>query len=140
MAALGVGLAGNALAAPAAPPSAPEPALPALPALPAANPLAKLPSLASEQPLPKLFVFQGPTINTAGPSAEPVRTQAAAPAALATASPQTGSTRVAPAATPDRVGALSALDSTGLFDDLLTHPAVDQRGLRTSSLGLGGLG
>src|SRR5689334_24964650 len=101
MAALGVGLAGNALAAPADTPQAPEPALPVLPALPAlptANLLAKLPGVTSGQPLPKLFVFQVPKINTAGPSGARVQTQPVASAQVAptTAGPQNQSNQVAP--------------------------------------------
>jgi len=156
MAALGVGLAGNALAAPADLPPAPtpEPGLPALPALPSGNALAALPDVAHGAPLPVLFVFQGPKINTAGPSgtalpgvadrtttAAPIRTQRTVPAqAAATVGPQDAATQVAPAASTDRVGALSALDSAGMFDDLLAKPALDQRGLGTSSLGLDRLG
>jgi hypothetical protein len=157
MAALGVGLAGNALAAPAdsEPASTPESAQPALPALPVGNPLASLPSGAHAPALPMLFVFQAPTINTAGPSgsalpavadrmpaAAPVRTQPAAraQAAPATARPQTGSAQVTPAASPGRAGALSGLDSAGMFDDLLSKSVVDQRGLGNSTLGLDGPG
>jgi len=157
MAALGVGLAGNALAAPAdsEPASTPESALPALPALPAGNPLASLPDVAHGQALPMLFVFQGPTVNTAGPSgsalpgvadrtpaAAPVRTQPAAPvqAAPAAVSPQTGSAPAAQAASPDRVAALSALDSAGMFDDLLSKSVVDQRGTGISTVDLDGPG
>jgi hypothetical protein len=142
MAALGVGLAGNALAAPAdsEPASTPESALPALPALPAGNPLASLPDVAHGQALPMLFVFQGPTVNT--PAAAPVRTQPAAPvqAAPAAVSPQTGSAPAAQAASPDRVAALSALDSAGMFDDLLSKSAVDQRGTGISTVDLDGPG
>jgi hypothetical protein len=156
MAALGVGLAGNALAAPADPQPVPtpEPGLPALPALPFDNPLAALPDVAHGQSLPMLFAFQGPTINTAGPSgtalpgvadrtttAAPIRTQPTVPAqATATVGPQDASTQVAPAASTDRVGALSALDSAGMFDDRLAKSALNQQGLGTSSLDLDRLG
>jgi hypothetical protein len=144
MAALGVGLAGNALAAPAdsEPASTPESAQPALPALPVGNPLASLQSGAHAPALPMLFVFQAPTINTAGPSGSALpgvadRMPAAAPVRT---QPQTGSAQVTPAASPGRVGALSALDSAGMFDDLLSKSVVDQRGLGNSTLGLDGPG
>jgi hypothetical protein len=160
MTALGVGLAGNALAAPVAQtPVIPEgvSTLPGVPALPTEKPLALLTDAAQGKPLPMLFAFQGPTINTSGPSGSalpggvdkirtagsPVRTQpvtATAQTRPATVSPQTGSAEVAPAASPSRVGALSALDSAGMFDDLLAQPAVDQHGLGATGFALGGLG
>ena len=81
MAALGAGLAGNALAAPAAGVEAPE-AASALQGLPSSVPLAGLPG-ATAAPnlanLPMLFVFQGPTVNTSGPSGTPAPSTAPLP-------------------------------------------------------------
>lgn len=70
IAALGVGFAGSAVAAPQAPEPGPEPAS-TLPA-PASSPAVLLPDAQQLPPLPMLFVFEGPkvntpTINTAGP-------------------------------------------------------------------------
>jgi hypothetical protein len=164
VAALGVAVAGNAFAAPAAPtPSQPDllsGSAAGLPALPNGSPLAQLPGVPEEPALPTLFVFQGPTVhtptvNTAGPSggvapgvgelrrpaAAPVRTSPDGPAATRTAPPanvdgQVGPNRVAPTSSPtDRVGALSELDSAGMFDGLVGRSVVDQHGLGTSSLG-----
>ena len=170
MAALGVGLAGNALAASSVPEpeqaTGPAPALPALPGLSTENPLASLPGVPTGQALPMLFVFQGPTvhsptINTAGPSPDALRLPVAAPvgtsapaAAGSTESPEpTESTDAVPTrahagpaqaavASPgvDQVGALSGLDSANLFDELAAQSVVDQRGLGTSMLGFSGLG
>jgi hypothetical protein len=148
MAALGVGLAGNALAAPVADQPAPTPdatsALPALPALPTGKPLAMLTDAAQGKGLPTLFVFQAPKVNTSGPSGvdriptagAPVRTQTTAVTSPATVSPETGSDDLPPAESPRRVGALAALDSTGMFGDMLAKPLVDQHGLGTGGLAL----
>jgi hypothetical protein len=159
MAALGVGLAGPALAAPAVP----EPALlpddaQGLPALPNGNVLATLPGMPGGPQLPMLFVFEGPTVHTptvntsAGPAraitpalgprraAAPVSTSPAATPAVRSTPPaqvgpsRVGPTRVAPTSPgADRVGALPALDSVGMFDGLTGGPVVNQ-GIEVSSI------
>lgn len=152
MAALGVGLAGNALAAPdeadRTPAPAPSPALPVMGAVPVNNPLASLPRVPQNLgQLPMLFVFQGPTVNTAGPSpdAAPARTHVAHVDADGTGdsgdtdAPETDTTADAdlPSRTPgtDRVGALSTLDSAGLFDSLTPQSVVDVNGLGAGHAG-----
>jgi hypothetical protein len=163
MTALGVGLAGNALAAAdvPGPPPPPEPTttLPGVPGLPVQNPLATIPGEAGGPSLPMLFVFQGPTvhsptINTAGPSSPgavrlpasaPVRTTQATSAASTAAPAQVGPTEAGPvraeSVSPrsDQVGAPSESDSAGLFDGLVGH-SIDQQGLGTAGFGLDGLG
>ena len=159
MAALGVGLAGPALAAPALP----EPALlpddaQGLPALPSGNMLATLPGMPGGPQLPMLFVFEGPTVHTPtvntggstrmiapalGPrrtAAAPVRTSPTATPAVRSTPPaqlgpsRVGPTRVAPTSPgADRVGALPALDSVGMFDGLTGGP-VGNQGIEVSSL------
>ena len=188
IAALGAGLAGNALAAPAAGVEAPEAASP-LQGLPSSVPLAGLPG-ATAAPnladLPMLFVFQGPTVNTSGPSGTPAPSTAPLPdvdqvsgsgqmpgldsvptpdSALqagavdgsvnGVALPVSGApsdrsdrsdrseTEVSPEADPDsstpaQVGALSALDSAGLFSRLAQERPIDQGGFGMSTGG--GLG
>ncbi len=186
IAVLGAGLAGNAVAAPAADAGAPAPeTASALTGMPAAVPLADPPSapaLPSLADLPMLFVFEGPTVNTAGPSSTPAPSSTrlpdvrqlpgsdqvpgldAAPVPTtvvptgvpgggvdAVALPVSGTAAdrstaaAAPAAhpapsSPDRVGALSALDSRGLFDGLAQERLVDQQGAGTSIDRVGGLG
>jgi hypothetical protein len=182
IAALGAGLAGNALAAPAGGVEAPE-AASALQGLPSSVPLAGLPG-ATAAPnladLPMLFVFQGPTVNTSGPSGTPAPSTAplpdvdqvsgsgqvpgldsvptpdsALPAGAVDGSvngvalPVSGApsdrseTEVSPEADPDsstpaQVGALSALDSAGLFSRLAQERPIDQGGFGMSTGG--GLG
>ena len=177
IAALGAGLAGNAVAAPAAGAEAPE-AASALQGLPSSVPLAALPgapAVPSLTDLPMLFVFEGPTVNTAGPSGTPAPATAPLPdvdhvsgsgqvpgldsvptpdATLPTgavdgsvngvALPVSGArsdrseTEAGPEAdparsTPAQVGALSALDSAGLFSRLAQERLVDQGGFDMST-------
>jgi hypothetical protein len=178
MAALSAGLAGNALAAPAGGVEAPE-AASALQGLPSSVPLAGLPG-ATAAPnladLPMLFVFQGPTVNTSGPSDTPAPSttplpdvdqvsgsgqvpgldsvptpDSALPAGAVDGSvngvalPVSGArsdrsdrsaTEADPApSTPAQVGALSALDSAGLFSSLAQERLVDQGGFDMSTGG-----
>ena len=136
IAALGTGLAGNAVAAPAAGPEAPTPGPTAAPqGLTSALPLAGLPSTPAVPGLtnlPILFVFEAPTINTAGPSTP------STPGTPATnidvianlqrvvgsdTTNQQGSTvdtddAGRTSSTPAQDGALSALDTAGLFGGL----------------------
>jgi hypothetical protein len=132
MAALGAaGMAGTAAAAPAAP-SLPAPVgapevSSALPALPGVTPMVQLPAApTSVSELPMLFVFEGPTINTAAPSTRgadavaarhdrpsPVRVEGEMPDVPPRSAPST------PRLT-DQVAALSRLDSANLFDDVMT--------------------
>ena len=161
MAALGVGLAGNALAATTAPepPPTPEPAttLPGVSGLPVQNPVATIPGVPGGPTLPMLFVFQGPTvhsptINTAGPSGPdtvglparaPIRTTQATSSASTSTPAQVGPTEAGPvraeSVSPgsDQVGAPSELDSSVLFDGLVGRSIVDQQGLGTAGFGLG---
>jgi hypothetical protein len=87
IAALGAGIAGTAFAATPEVPAAPAPdALGALPAAPdasaAQNVLGSVPAAPSSvSELPQLFTFQGPTVNTAGPTLPAVNTDPALPAA-----------------------------------------------------------
>jgi hypothetical protein len=185
MAALGAGLAGNALAAPPAGVETPE-AASALQGLPSSVPLAGLPgatAVPSLTDLPMLFVFEGPTVNTAGPSGTPapsttplsdvdqvsgsdqvpgldsvptpdavLPTGAVNGSVNGVALPVSGApsdrsdrseTEVSPEADPDsstpaQVGALSALDSAGLFSRLAQERPIDQGGFGMSTGG--GLG
>lgn len=156
IAALGVGLAGPALAAPGEPEQSPTPgpALPELSGLPVQNPLAALPAPPSLPTLPMLFVFEAPRVNapsvrTAGPStsgpqaAAPVRAQfATAPGTDETsdeASDETSDEADPAPSSPGfgQVAALSALDTARLFDGSAPSSLVQQQGLGTSSLGLG---
>ena len=181
IAALGAGLAGNAAAAPATGAEAPE-AASALQGLPSSVPLAALPgapAVPSLTDLPMLFVFEGPTVNTAGPSGTPAPATAPLPdvdqvsgsgqvpgldsaptpdATLPTGAvdgsvngvalpvsgaPSDGSdrseTEADPApSTPAQIGALSALDSAGLFSRLAQERLIDQGGFGMSTGG--GLG
>jgi hypothetical protein len=157
LAALGVGLAGNAVAAPAtddARTPGPAPLVPALP--PLATPLAELPNAPAVPPLPMLFVFHAPNVNTAGPSGtgvpglDQLALPAAAPANRPAPAPVDASpVRTAPSVqTPapqqdaprgmDQVGALSQMDSAGLFTELGERQLVNQEGLGTSTLGMEG--
>jgi hypothetical protein len=139
MAALGVGLAGNALAASSVPEpeqaTGPEPALPALPGLSTENPLASLPGVPAGPALPMLFVFQGPTvhsptINTAGPSSpDALRLPVAAPVnTSASAAPQSAqsaqSTRSTEPAEPTEPGSTRA--QAGPAQAALAGPGADQ--------------
>jgi hypothetical protein len=152
IAALGVGIAGPALAAPGGPEDVPTPgpALPELSGLPVQNPLAALPAPPSVPTLPMLFVFEAPRVNapamrTAGPStsrpqsATPVRTELAADTGTDATSDATSDEADPAPSTPGlgQVAALSALDTARLFDGSTPTSLVQQRGLGTSSLGLG---
>ena len=162
IAALGTGISGNAVVAPAES-AAPTPeaasALAAPPtALPAGLPLADLPGPQSMPALPMLFVFQGPTVTTAGPArtAAPVDSSApedtsapadqastvnripgsdqvpgidAVPALDAVALPVPGHSVAQQAPT---VPALSALDSAGLFDGVAQQRLVNVEGYGVS--------
>ena len=177
IAALGAGLAGNAVAAPATGVEAAS----ALQGLPSSVPMAALPGAPagpSLSDLPMLFVFEGPTVTTAGPSGTPAAPttplsdvgqvsgsdqvpaldsvptpDAALPTGAVDGSvngvalPVSGApsdrsdrseTEVAPEAdpassTPAQVGALSALDSAGLFSRLAQERLVDQGGFDMST-------
>ena len=126
IAALGVGLAGNAVAAPAGDVEAPAPASTSpLQGLPSAAPLAGLPSNAAVPnlaDLPMLFVFEGPTVRTAQPSdtPRPVSDRAADRSVV-----ETNESTPADVEAPTQVGALSALDSAGLFAGLVPERPVD---------------
>ena len=167
IAALGAGLAGNAVAAPATGAEAAS----ALQGLPSSVPLADLPG-ATAAPnladLPMLFVFQGPTVNTSGPSGTPAPTTTPLPdadqvsgsgqvpsldsvatpdAALPTGAVDGSVNGVAlpvsdrASSTPAQVGALSALDSAGLvsLSRLAQERLIDQGGFGMST-DRGGLG
>ena len=166
IAALGAGLAGNAVAAPATGAEAAE-AASALQGLPSSVPLADLPgapTVPDLNELPMLFVFQGPTVNTAGPSPAPSTTPlpdadqvsgsgqvpsldsvATPDAALPTGAVDGSVNGVAlpvsdrASSTPAQVGALSALDSAGLFSRLAQERLIDQGGFGMST-DRGGLG
>lgn len=170
------------VAAPATGAEAPE-AASALQGLPSSVPLADLPgapAVPNLADLPMLFVFQGPTVNTAGPSGTrapsttplpdvdqisgsgqvPGLDSVPTPDAAVPTGPLDGSvngvalpvsgapsdrseTEVSPEAdpapsTPAQVGALSALDSAGLFSGLTQERLVDQGGFGMSTGG--GLG
>jgi len=75
IAALGAGLAGNAMAAPAVDTDAPSPdTASTVPGGLSSLPLAALPSAAAVptlSDLPMLFVFEGQTVKTAGPTGDP---------------------------------------------------------------------
>jgi hypothetical protein len=180
IAALGAGLAGNAVAAPSADVDAPAPgAASALQGLPSVVPLTELPSapaVPNLADLPMLFVFQGPTVNTAGPASTPAPSATQLPsvdqvpgsdqvpglgavptpdAAVPTAAldgavngvalPVSGPAADQPEAdpapsTPAQGGALSALDSAGLFEGLAQERLLDQEGFRMSTDRVSGLG
>jgi hypothetical protein len=138
IAALGTGLAGSAVAAPAGPQPAPGPAS-APSGLTSAVPLAGLPSSPSEpglSDLPMLFVFEGPTVNTAGPSAPGPNVDVIANSQRVVGSDTTNQQGSADGDDADRTsstppardGALSALDSAGLFGRIAQDGLVDQRG------------
>jgi hypothetical protein len=126
MAALGAaGVSGTAVAAPAAP-SLPTPAgVPelssALPAVSSATQLVQLPAAPTRvSELPMLFVFEGPTVNTAAPStraADTVKGRSSRPAPVRVESdtpdfaPPAASPRLA-----DQIAAMSRLDTANLFD------------------------
>lgn len=180
IAALGAGLAGNAVAAPSVDPDAAAPeAVTGVPAGLPSLPLAELPSapaVPNVSDLPMLFVFQGPTVRTAGPAGDAapstrlpgveqipgsdqvpgldavptpdpavptgalsgdldgVRGVAPAGVALPVTGPATEAAEAdAASSTPARVGALSALDSAGLFAGLPEDGLVDQQGLEMST-------
>ena len=165
IAALGAGLAGNAVAAPATGAEAAS----ALQGLPSSVPLADLPgapTVPDLNELPMLFVFQGPTVNTAGPSPAPSTTPlpdadqvsgsgqvpsldsvATPDAALPTGAVDGSVNGVAlpvsdrASSTPAQVGALSALDSAGLvsLSRLAQERLIDQGGFGMST-DRGGLG
>ena len=165
IAALGAGLAGNAVAAPATGAEAAS----ALQGLPSSVPLADLtgaPTVPDLNDLPMLFVFQGPTVNTAGPSPAPSTTPlpdadqvsgsgqvpsldsvATPDAALPTGAVDGSVNGVAlpvsdrASSTPAQVGALSALDSAGLvsLSRLAQERLIDQGGFGMST-DRGGLG
>jgi hypothetical protein len=140
IAALGTGLAGNAVAAPAA--TGPQPApgpVSAGPGLTSAVPLAGLPSAPAVpglSDLPMLFVFEGPTVNTAGPSAPRPNVDVIANSQRVVGSDTTnqqgsaahGDDADGTSSAPARDGALSALDTAGLFGGLSQERLVDQRG------------
>ena len=165
IAALGAGLAGNAVAAPATGAEAAS----ALQGLPSSVPLADLPgapTVPDLNELPMLFVFQGPTVNTAGPSPAPSTTplpdadqvsgsgqvprldsgatpDAALPIGAVDGSVNGVALPVSDRAssTPAQVGALSALDSAGLvsLSRLAQERLIDQGGFGMST-DRGGLG
>ena len=115
IAALGAGIAGNAVAAPAES-AAPTPeTTSALAALPTALPLTDLPSAQAMPALPMLFVFEGPTVTTS--------------ALDAVALPVSGHSAAQQASS---VPALSALDSGGLFDGLAQQRVVNVEGYGVS--------
>ena len=133
IAALGTGLAGNAVAAPAAGPEAPTPGPTAAPqGLTSALPLAGLPSTPAVPGLtnlPMLFVFEAPTVNTAGPSTPATNVDVIANSQRVVGSDTTNQQGSADngddrddadrtSSTPARDGALSALDTAGLFGGL----------------------
>ena len=140
IAALCAGLAGNAVAAPATCAEAAE-AASALQGLPSSVPLADLPgapTVPDLNELPMLFVFQGPTVNTAGPSPAPSTTPLP-DADQVSGSGQVPSLDSVASSTPAQVGALSALDSAGLFGRLAQERLIDQGGFGMST-DRGGLG
>ena len=133
IAALGTGLAGNAVAAPATGPEAPTAGPTAAPqGLTSALPLAGLPSTPAVPGLtnlPMLFVFEAPTINTAGPSTP--GTPATNVDVIANSQRVVGSDTTNQQGSDDDAGdadrapstyaqdgALSALDTAGLFGGL----------------------
>jgi hypothetical protein len=139
IAALGTGLAGNAVAAPTAGPQPAPGPLSGAQGLTSAVPLAGLPSAPAVpglSQLPMLFVFEGPTVNTAGPSAPQPSVDVIAGSQRVVGSDTTnqrgsaaaGDDADATASTPARDGALSALDTAGLFGGLSQERLVDQQG------------
>jgi hypothetical protein len=142
IAALGAGLAGNAVAAPAADVEAPAPGPTSmLQGLPVAAPRADLPSAPGAPnlaDLPMLFVFEGPTVNTAGPSSSPApsvdviansqRVVGSDSDTNRQVSTDDASDAGRSPSTPARDGALSTLDTAGLFGGLDQERLVDQQG------------
>jgi hypothetical protein len=174
IAALGAGLAGNAVAAPAIDSDVPAPeAGAALQGLTHTASLAELPnasSVPSLSDLPMLFVSQGPTVRTAAPSDAAVPATPALPGVEqipgseqvpgldAVPTPDTtvpiGAAPSAPldgaldgvalpaadrsedeavSSAPAQVGALSALDTAGIFGGLAQERLVDQQGFGMST-------
>ena len=162
IAALGAGIAGNAVAAPAES-AAPTPeatsALAALPAgLPTALPLTDLPSAQAMPALPMLFVFEGPTVNTSGPARTSAPADTSSPGSVAAQAGQASTVQRIPgsdqvpgidavpaldavalpvsgqsaAQQASSVPALSALDSGGLFDGLAQQRLVNVEGYGVS--------
>jgi len=169
IAALGAGLAGNAVAAPAVDTDAPTPdTASTVPGGLSSLPLAALPS-ATAVPnlsnLPMLFVFQGPTVKTAGPASDPAPATRLPGVDQVPGSDQVPGLEAVPApdvavpsgalngvampvsgrgteraealeadvAPASRVGALSALDSAGLFTGLSQGSLVNQQGTDMST-------
>jgi hypothetical protein len=103
-------------------------------------PLAGLPSAPAVpglSELPMLFVFEGPTVNTAGPASAPrpnvdVIANSQRVVGSDTTNQQGSAADEADAggvsSTPARDGALSALDTAGLFGGLSQERLVDQQG------------
>ena len=177
IAALGAGLAGNAVAAPAVDSDAATPdTASTVPGGLSSSPLAALPSAAAVpnvSDLPMLFVFQGPTVKTAGQAGGPAPAtrlpgvdqipgsdqvpgldagtapdvadvavtsgalDGVAPARAATPVSGRGTDRAealeADVAPASPVGALSALDSAGLFTGLSQGSLVNQQGTGMST-------
>lgn len=169
IAALGAGLAGNAVAAPAVDTDAPTPdTASTVPGGLSSSPLAALPS-ATAVPnlsnLPMLFVFQAPTVTTAGPVSDPAPATRLPGVDQVPGSDQVPGLEAVPApdvavpsgalngvampvsgrgteraealeadvAPANRVGALSALDSAGLFTGLSQGSLVNQQGTGMST-------
>lgn len=169
IAALGAGLAGNAVAAPAVDTDAPTPdTASTVPGGLSSSPLAALPS-ATAAPnlsnLPMLFVFQAPTVTTAGPVSDPAPATRLPGVDQVPGSDQVPGLEAVPApdvavpsgalngvampvsgrgteraealeadvAPANRVGALSALDSAGLFTGLSQGSLVNQQGTGMST-------
>jgi hypothetical protein len=160
IAALGTGIAGNAVAAPAES-AAPTPeatsALGALPAgLPTALPLSDLPSAQAMPALPMLFVFEGPTVTTSGPARTSAPADTSSPGTVAAQAGQASTVQRIPgsdqapaldavalpvsgqsaAQQASSVPALSGLDSGGLFDGLAQQRVVNVEGYEVSPDGV----
>lgn len=172
IAALGAGLAGNAVAAPAVDTDAPTPdTASTVPGGLSSSPLAALPSatavpnLSNLSNLPMLFVFQAPTVTTAGPVSDPAPATRLPGVDQVPGSDQVPGLEAVPApdvavpsgalngvampvsgrgteraealeadvAPANRVGALSALDSAGLFTGLSQGSLVNQQGTGMST-------
>ncbi len=162
IAALGAGIAGNAIAAPGESPAVtPEAAsaLAALPTgLPTALPLTDLPSAQAMPALPMLFKFEGPTVNTSGPARTSAPADTSSPGSVAAQAGQASTVQRIPgseqvpgidavpaldavalpvsghsaAQQASSVPALSALDSGGLFDGLAQQRVVNVEGYGVS--------
>ena len=166
IAALGAGLAGNAMAAPAVDTDAPTPdTASTVPGGLSSSPLAALPSATAVPNPPMLFVFQGPTVKTAGPASDPAPATRLPGVDQVPGSDQVPGLEAVPApdvavpsgalngvampvsgrgteraealeadvAPASRVGALSALDSAGLFTGLSQGSLVNQQGTGMST-------